>query len=179
MTNARNSIVMFTAAAAAVLAAGSSTGCATTSSVSPRGTNDLRSTASVFERHPQLLVTGPARLLHVDLDGNSRDPVTIFYRVARQDGTPADCRQGASPVWAESLRAPGLNRIVLDVEVSNGQVACLVVDRAAESERSGRPVLVSWHARQSAPGRVVTVALSSGPSSNLPSSSALGNARLP
>ena len=159
MTTSRNSVLMFTVATAA-LVAGSSVGCATTRLLSPGETNELRTTASVFERAPQLLVTGPARLLHVDLDGNSRDPVTI-YRVARLEGTPADCRQGAAPVWTESLRAPGVKRIVVDVEVPNGEVACLVVDRDAKAESGGRPVLVSWHARQFAPGPLLTVALSS------------------
>jgi len=76
----------------------SAVGCAT-SSGAPR---DVRSSAAIATTAPSMLVSGPALLMHVDLD-NAADQA-VLYAVERKAGTAADCGTGPS---GDSLRLHG------------------------------------------------------------------------
>jgi hypothetical protein len=87
---------------------------------------DLRGTARVSTPAPALLVMGPVKLLHVNVDKKAG---AHFIRVPNHDGTMPDCGSGAPLAWdGES-----------DLVVGAGESVCVAVVHDAR---------VSWHARQ-------------------------------
>jgi hypothetical protein len=99
---------------------------------------DVRGSAAVGGMEPQLLVAGPARLLHVNSDRRK----VIVYRVRRADGTAADChgaRKESIVDWDQET----------DLLVHRDETICV-----AAEDRLGRLTQLSWHARQ-ATGDVV------------------------
>ena len=113
----------------------SAVGCAT-SSGAPR---DVRSSAAIATTAPSMLVSGPALLMHVDLD-NAADQA-VLYAVERKAGTAADCGTGPS---GDSLRLHGGRTNPVNLVVPAGQTACVASPSAHASLR--------FHARKSENG---------------------------
>jgi hypothetical protein len=116
--------------AAAVLGLALAAGCATgqqqVTTARVHSTTDLRGTARVSTPSPVVLVMGPVRLLHVNVDKKAG---ARFIRVQRHEGTMPDCGSGAPLAWdGES-----------DLVVEPGESVCVAVAHDAR---------VSWHARQ-------------------------------
>jgi hypothetical protein len=89
-------------------------------------TTDLRGTARVSTPSPVVLVMGPVRLLHVNVDKKAG---AHFTRVPSRAGAMPDCAGGAPIAWdGES-----------DLDVGSGESVCVAVVHDAR---------VSWHARQ-------------------------------
>jgi hypothetical protein len=107
-------------------------------SASPRRAPDVRGETMLSAAAPQLVVAGPARLLHVDVEG-ARGGVSL-YSVDSASGGSEACRAGAASA-KRALRTNATNE--LDLDVAAGQTVCLVAD--------GGSVEVAWHAQQVAP----------------------------
>jgi hypothetical protein len=103
-----------------------------TASAAPRA-SDLRGQKMLSAGAPQVLVEGPARLLHVDFEGARA--VSLYSVDSRNDG-PNACRSGAAAAKRTPLRARVRN--ALDLNVAPGQTVCLVAE--------GGSVEVAWHA---------------------------------
>jgi hypothetical protein len=87
---------------------------------------DLHGVARVSTPAPVVLVMGPVRLLHVNVDKKAG---AHFTRVPSHAGAMPDCAGGAPITWdGES-----------DLEVGSGESVCVAVVHDAR---------VSWHARQ-------------------------------
>lgn len=89
---------------------------------------DLRGSAALTSAEPQLLLAGPARLLHVNAD--RRTGVTL-YRVSSGQGSPADCRGAGKETvidWDQES----------DLLVRKDETICVAVQRRTQ---------LSWHAR--------------------------------
>ncbi len=101
-------------------------GCATGQATARARSSDLRGIAHVTTPLPVVLIMGPVRLLHVNVDQKAG---AHFTRVPARDGAAPDCTGGAPLTWdGES-----------DLEVGSGESLCVAVSRDAR---------VSWHARQ-------------------------------
>jgi hypothetical protein len=107
--------------------------CATPMGGEHRLETDLRGTVGATNSEPRLLVAGPGVLLHLDVD--RRRNVTLF-RVARRDGTAADCIVGP-PVNGEIIEMP---RGSLNVNATES--LCATVAQGAT---------LTWHARARTP----------------------------
>jgi hypothetical protein len=127
-------------ALATVLAiAAGSPGCAGASgSIRPR-TLDVRGTALVSDREPRMLIEGPARLLHVDVDGK---PDVALFRVPHQSGSPADCSRPGVSAAADSLVRSGTNHV--NLEIGADEAVCFAVRPTGDRSQA---MNVSWHAR--------------------------------
>jgi hypothetical protein len=91
--------------------------------------SDLRGSARVSKPSPALIVMGPVRLLHVNIDKTAG---ARFIRVPKHDGA-VDCGSGAPLAWDGQS----------DLVVGSGESVCVAVLHDAR---------VSWHAqRLSAP----------------------------
>ena len=108
-----------------------------TASASPRRAPDVRGDTMLSAAAPQLVVAGPARLLHVDVEGARG---VSLYSVDSASGGSQACRAGAASA-KRALRTNATNE--LDLDVAAGQTVCLVAD--------GGSVEVAWHAQQVAP----------------------------
>jgi hypothetical protein len=97
--------------------------CATTS---PPVHSDLRQRTAVSSPAPQLLVTGPVRLLHANYD--RRAGVTFFKAVLADGASAIDCKSGALVGWDGET----------DLEVREGEGVCVA---------AAREVNLLWHAR--------------------------------
>jgi hypothetical protein len=114
-----------TAALGLALAAG---GCATGQTTARVHSTDLRGSARVSTPAPVVIVMGPVRLLHVNVDKKAG---AHFIRVPHRDGATAlaDCGNGAPLAWdGES-----------DLDVGSGESVCVAVNHDTR---------ISWHARQ-------------------------------
>jgi hypothetical protein len=111
---------------------------ATAAAASRRG-SDVRGQTVLTAASPQLVVAGPARLLHVDVEGKR---AVSFYSVdSRKDG-PEACRAGSPSAKRSALRTNASNQ--LDLDVAAGQTVCLVTTEGS--------VQVAWHAQQAVAG---------------------------
>jgi hypothetical protein len=106
--------------------------CAT-SSGTPR---DVRFSARPARTAPSMLVTGPALLMHVDVDAPADR--LLLYAVARKQGTSADCGLGPT---GDSLRLHAGRTNQVNLVVPADRAACV----ASESAQ----VSIRWHARRS------------------------------
>lgn len=107
----------------AALAAG---GCATGQATARVRSSDLRGTARVSTPAPVVIVMGPVRLLHVNVDKKAG---AHYTRVPKHDGAMPDCGGGTPIAWdGES-----------DLDVGSGESVCVAVAHDAR---------ISWHARQ-------------------------------
>ena len=113
-----------------------------TASAAPRA-QDVRGQTVLNAGAPQVVVAGPARLLHVDFEGSRS--VSLYSVDSRSGGTDA-CRVGAPSAKRSALRTNVRN--ALDLDVPAGQTVCLAAD--------GGSVEVAWHAQQGAGGVVGT-----------------------
>lgn len=95
--------------------------------VAPSG--DVRDSVALLDSQPRMLLAGPARLLHVQVD-KRKGHVTLF-RAPRQHGTSADC--GAVPEPRQIVLAARPTSL----DIGAGEVVCAKVERRAR---------VSWHA---------------------------------
>ena len=124
------------------IALASGAGCATITG-GHGGRRDVHSSTHVAGVGARVLVTGPALLMHVDVEG--RDDL-VLYAVARKDGTEADC---AAEQTSERKRIrPGVPNLV-NLPVAAGQTICIA---AAPDIRTAS---VMWHARRIDGGPVV------------------------
>lgn len=91
---------------------------------------DVRESIAMTDREPRMLLAGPARLLHLQVE--KRKGAVTLYRVPRQQGTSADCQATAGrdelplPLFSEAM------------DVAQDEVVCAQVDRKTR---------LSWHAR--------------------------------
>ena len=93
-------------------------GCATIAG-GHGGRRDVHASTHVAGVGARVLVTGPALLMHVDVEG--RDDL-VLYAVARKDGTEADC---AAEQTSERKRIrPGVPNLV-NLPVAAGQTICI------------------------------------------------------
>jgi hypothetical protein len=111
-------------------------GCASTSGGWSRGRQDLHSSASIAGDVPHVLVSGPAWLMHVNVEG--RDDLAL-YAVARKDGTDADC--AGTQVGERKHLKPGVPNLV-NLNVPEGAAICV------RTEPDTRRATVMWHARR-------------------------------
>ena len=111
-------------------------GCATGSGGPFGGGHDLHASTRIAGAGAHVLVSGPAWLLHVNVDG--RDDLAL-YTVARKDGTDADCAGGLT-VEKKRLR-PGVSNLV-NLSVAADETICI-----APSPNT-RTASVMWHARR-------------------------------
>jgi len=103
-------------------------------SAASRRAPDVRGQTVLTTAAPQLVVAGPARLLHVDVEGAR---AVSLYSVSSTKGGPEACRAGAATP-KRALRMNASNE--LDLDVVAGQTVCLSAD--------GGSVQVAWHAQQ-------------------------------
>jgi hypothetical protein len=117
------------------IALASGIGCATASGGHARG-RDVHASARIAGDATRVLVTGPALLMHVDVEG--RDELSL-YAVRRNSGTEADC--AAAPIGERTRLRPGAsNRVNLTVPAD--QTICVAATPNA------RRASVMWHARR-------------------------------
>jgi hypothetical protein len=110
-------------------------GCATVSA-GRGGGRDLHATIHIGGDTARALLSGPALLLHVNVDG--RDDLAL-YAVARKNGSEADCR--ADPRGERRRLRPGVvNRV--NLAVAADQTVCV----AAMPNTHGAAIM--WHARR-------------------------------
>ena len=135
--------LMFAATVAAGIAAiFCGAGCSTTSLAVRPHVADVRMSIPMRGDAPRLLVVGPARLLHVDVQGHG---VVSLYSVRAETGLESDCAGEALPK-AMTLIPAESNQLNLDVPA--GQAVCMVsVNR--EGKRQGE---VHLHARRQMTG---------------------------
>jgi len=119
-------------------------GCATTSEghVGSMGGRDVHASAHFAGDGAHVLVSGPAWLLHVDVEG--RDDLAL-YAVARKDGTDADCTGG--PTVEKKRLRPGQPNLV-NLSVAADETICVA------SAMKTRSASVMWHARRIDSGAV-------------------------
>jgi hypothetical protein len=97
---------------------------------------EMRESIVVADAAPQLILVGPARLLHVQIE---REGAVRVFRAPRHDGTSADCRGAPGPADADAWP---LKRAVVDI--SKDEVICAKVGKVGKVDRKAR---LSWHAR--------------------------------
>jgi hypothetical protein len=115
-----------------LLVTAGSIGCATTGARSG-GHRDVHASATLEAGAARVLVQGPARLLHVDVE--TRDGLAL-YTAARNQGTDADCAAAGSE--RVRLHAGGSNRV--NLAVGAGDVLCVTAPAARAA--------VMWHAEK-------------------------------
>jgi hypothetical protein len=108
-------------------------GASSVASATPRGP-DVRGQAVLNVGAPQLLVEGPARLLHVDFEGARA--VSLYSVDSWNVGADA-CRAGAPAAKRLGLHTNVRN--ALDLDVPPGRAMCLVAEDGS--------VQVAWHAQ--------------------------------
>ena len=124
------------------IALASGAGCATVSGGHGRG-RDVHASAQIAGDATRLLVTGPALLMHVDVDG--RDDLAL-YAVRRSAGTGADC--AAAPIGETRRLRPGVENRV-NIEVPADQSICV------GAPANTRSAAVMWHARRIEAGSAI------------------------
>ena len=113
-------------------------GCGGPARQMPPPKMEVRGSIAVADPEPRLILVGPARLLHLQIEPKS--PVHVF-RAPRHDGTSADCR--VVPTGVDANGWP-VKRAAIDI--SKDEVVCAKVDRKAR---------LSWHARPLPPDQTV------------------------
>jgi hypothetical protein len=124
---------IISAAAAAVLASG----CGVTGASSMQRAAEVRIATTLEAGSPKVIVSGPARLLHVDVQGHQTLNV---YTVKRDAGGAANC---AARGRAEMRALRQAASTELNLEVGDDEVVCL-----ANSAGDAPRIDVSWHARR-------------------------------
>jgi hypothetical protein len=138
MTNANKALeaLRSTLLPVALLLSSGSIGCATVGADhgQARG-RDMHVSATVAGGASRVIVSGPATLLHVDVNGASD---LSLYRVARADGDAcAATKRGP----ATELRRGASNRV--NIDVASDEIVCVAAAAAAQGAAS-----VTWHARR-------------------------------
>ncbi|MEP6652230.1 MAG: hypothetical protein ABJA82_02665 [Myxococcales bacterium] len=114
-------------------------GCAGASRNVRADTLDVRGAASVSDHEPRILIEGPARLLHVDVD-RKRD--VALFTVRRHPGSPFDCVRDAVPIAAEGTVREGTSHVNRQIEAD--EAVCFAFEPSGDRRQQ---VNVSWHAR--------------------------------
>jgi hypothetical protein len=117
------------------IALATAAGCATISG-GPASRHDVHASARIAGDTARILVSGPASLLHIDVDGRAD---LALYAVARKSGTDADCAASAT---VEKKRLHAGTQNVVNLDVAAGETICVA------SAASARPTSVMWHARR-------------------------------
>jgi hypothetical protein len=128
----------FTAAVATGIAALFCAGCGATGLAERARTADVRLSIPMQADSPRMLVVGPARLLHVDVEGRG---VVSLYSVQTVTGLEGDCAGTPLPA-AMTLVPDDTNQLNLDVPA--GQAVCMAPIKP-EDRRLGA---VHLHARR-------------------------------
>jgi hypothetical protein len=118
------------------IAFGTAAGCATISG--GHAGHDVHATARIGGDGARMLVSGPARLLHVDVDGHDE---LALYAVARKGGTDADCVAGAGQTAEKRRLRAGASNLV-NINVAAEETICVA------PPASTRAASVMWHARR-------------------------------
>ena len=126
---------IISAAAAVFLASG----CAGAGASGMQRAAEVRVATTLEAGSPKLMVSGPARLLHVDVEGHQTLNV---YTVKRDAAGEASCA-GKTRTEARALRQAATTE--LNLQVGDDEVVCLA-NAAGDAPR----VDVSWHARRGA-----------------------------
>jgi hypothetical protein len=130
--------LFFGAAVATGLAAILCAGCGATGLAERPHTADVRLSIPMRADSPRLVVVGPARLLHVDVQGHG---VVSLYAVRAETGLERDCDSAPLPK-AMTLIPDETNR--LDLDVPAGQAICMTTVKR-DDRRLGE---VHLHARR-------------------------------
>jgi hypothetical protein len=93
----------------------------------------MRESIVVADPDPRLILVGPARLLHLQIE---RKGAVRVFRAPRHDGTSADCR--VAPARADADALPQKRKAV---DISKDEVVCAKVEKVDGKAR------LSWHAR--------------------------------
>jgi hypothetical protein len=117
------------------IALATAAGCATISA-GHAGRHDVHASARIAGDSARVLVSGPASLLHIDVDGRAD---LALYSVARKSGTDADCAAGTG-VEKKHLRPRMQN--VMNLDVGAGETICVA------SAASSQTASVTWHVRR-------------------------------
>jgi hypothetical protein len=134
---------LFFAGTVACAAAGAfvASGCGVASASGMQRAAEVRGATALAAGSPQLIVSGPARLLHVDVRGRQALSIYSVKRDARGAVNCADkLRSKALP-----LRQGVSNE--LNLEVHHDEAICLANDGGDAAPRIAD---VSWHARRGA-----------------------------
>ena len=135
------------AVACAVAAAFVASGCGVAGASGMQRAAEVRGATRLAGGSPQPIVSGPARLLHVNVRGGR---ALSIYSVKRDAGGAVNCagkgRSGAFP-----LRRGASNE--LNLEVSPDEVICLAT---AAGDAAQGDADVSWHARRGANAPIET-----------------------
>jgi len=126
---------IISAAAAVFLASG----CAGAGASGMQRAAEVRVATTLEAGSPKLMVSGPARLLHVDVEGHQTLNVYTVKRDAAGEASCAVAPRGE----ARALRQAATTE--LNLQVGDDEVVCLA-NAAGDAPR----VDVSWHARRGA-----------------------------
>lgn len=127
------------------IALGTAAGCATISG-GHTGGHDVHATARIGGSNARMLVSGPAQLLHVNVDGHDE---LALYTVPRKDGTDADCVAGARQTAEKKRLRAGASNVV-NMNVAAEETICVA------PAASARTASVMWHARRLDAGTVAS-----------------------
>jgi hypothetical protein len=123
-------------AAAAVLMA---SGCGVAGATGMQRAAEVRVATTLEAGSPKMIVSGPARLLHVDVRGHQ---ALTLYSVKRDAGGGANC---AGPARSGAFALRQAASTVLNLQVQDDEAICL-----ASATGDAPSVDVSWHARRGA-----------------------------
>ncbi len=132
-----NRIFFAGAVISAVAAVFMASGCGVAGASGMQRAAEVRVATTLEARSPKMIVSGPARLLHVDVRGHQ---ALAVYSVKRGAGGEANCADTARS-GAFALRQAATTE--LNLEVQDGEVICL-----ANAAGDAPNVDVSWHARR-------------------------------
>ena len=121
-------------------------GCAATNLAAHPTTVADRQETIVTRESPRLLVTGPARLLHVDLSGEGDVRLYRVFVVTSSRSEEA-CRS-AQPIDPILLHGEQHHRLNLDVDPD--QAVCVAASQPTRSPPSAKtgPTELAWHAER-------------------------------
>lgn len=118
-------------------------GCAGPAHESRTGPAEVRQSIAVSDSQPRLLLVGPARLLHVQIESDRRKSTVSVFRAPRKLGTSADCE-----VKAEGGRG-ALSGRGASVDISKDEVVCAKVEAnvgKGKVSKVDRRARLSFHA---------------------------------
>ena len=121
-------------------------GCAATNLAAHPTTVADRQETIVTRESPRLLVTGPARLLHVDVSGEG--DVRLYRVFVGTSSRSEEACRSAQPIAPILLHGEQQHR--LNLEVDPDQAVCVVASQPNHSTASTRigPTELAWHAER-------------------------------
>ena len=132
-----NRIFFAGAVISAVAAVFMASGCGVAGASGMQRAAEVRVATTLEAANPKMIVSGPARLLHVDVRGHQ---TLAVYSVKRGVGGEASC---TDKVRSDAFALRQAASTELNLEVQDGEVICL-----ANAAGDAPNVDVSWHARR-------------------------------